>query len=44
MIQLVFFTLVIPVTLLLHEVGHGIGVVLTSKSNPPYLLRKQRGR
>ena len=38
MIQLVFFPLVIPVTLLLHEVGHGIGVVLTSKSNPHIYL------
>ncbi len=30
---LLFYLLVIPLSVLLHEVGHGLGVVLFSKSN-----------
>ncbi|MFC0015534.1 MULTISPECIES: hypothetical protein [Allobacillus] len=30
---LLFYILVIPICVLLHEIGHGIGVVSTSKSN-----------
>ncbi|MFB9973985.1 hypothetical protein FPQ10_06915 [Allobacillus sp. SKP2-8] len=30
---LLFYILVIPICVLLHEIGHGIGVVTTSKSN-----------
>ncbi|WP_257009712.1 hypothetical protein [Evansella halocellulosilytica] len=30
---LIFYTLLLPMCVLLHEVGHGIGVVLSSKSH-----------
>lgn len=33
LIFLLFYLLVIPITVLLHEIGHGLGVIISSKSN-----------
>ncbi|WP_026906747.1 hypothetical protein [Paucisalibacillus globulus] len=35
---LLFYILVIPISVLLHEIGHGLGVVWTSKSNAHVFL------
>lgn len=41
LIYVIFFILVIPISVLLHEIGHGIGVITTSNSHVHIYLGEQ---
>lgn len=38
LIFLLFYVFIMPIFLILHEIGHGLGVILTSKSNASIYL------